>query len=449
MDNRKHEFLTTAPIPRVIGTMAVPTIISMMVTSVYNIVDTYFVSRLNTQSTAAVGITFTVITIFQAIGFFFGHGSGNYMAIRLGADDEQEARTMATTGCIYALTASIILAVAGIFLLRPFCLLLGCTPTVLPYTEQYMRFILFSAPFIIGSLMLNVQIRQQGNAAYAMVGIMSGAVLNLLLDPLLIFTFDMGIRGAGIATLVSQIVSFCVLLLMTERGGNLPLRLCNFSFDRKYIRLILAGGTPSLTRQGLGSIATFLLNTSAAAYGDYAIAAMTIVTRITFLVYSVVTGLGQGYQPLCGFCYGAGRYGRVMKGYWFCVAAGTAFLTLIALAGGLFSTEIIALFRNDSDVVRIGSEALRSQLLTYPLGAIIMLSNMMMQAVNKPVRANLLAAARRGLFFIPFLLLLPRSCGLHGLVISQPLADVCTFAVSLPVLLITFRQFRKEETAKR
>lgn len=449
MDNRKHEFLTTAPIPRVIGTMAVPTIISMMVTSVYNIADTYFVSRLNTQSTAAVGITFTVITVFQTIGFFFGHGSGNYMAIRLGADDEQEARTMVTTGCIYALTASIILAVAGIFLLRPFCLLLGCTPIVLPYTEQYMRFILFSAPFIIGSLMLNVQIRQQGNAAYAMVGIMSGAVLNLLLDPLLIFTFDMGIRGAGIATLVSQIVSFCVLLLMTERGGNLPLRLCNFSFDRKYIRLILAGGTPSLTRQGLGSIATFLLNTSAAAYGDYAIAAMTIVTRITFLVYSAVTGLGQGYQPLCGFCYGAGRYGRVMKGYWFCVTVGTVFLTFVAIMGGLFSTEIIAFFRNDSDVVRIGSEALRSQLLTYPLGAIIMMSNMMMQAVNKPVRANLLEAARRGVFFIPFLLFLPRSYGLHGLVISQPLADVCTFAVSLPVLLITFRQFRKEETAKR
>lgn len=449
MDKRKHEFLTTAPIPHVIGTLAVPTIISMMVTSVYNIADTYFVSRLNTQSTAAVGITFTVITVFQAIGFFFGHGSGNYMAICLGAGDESDARTMATTGYVYALMVSVLLAIVGVFQLRPLCLLLGCTPTVLPYAKQYLRFILFSAPFIVGSLMLNVQIRQQGNAAYAMVGIMSGAVLNMLLDPLLIFTFGMDIHGAGIATLVSQAVSFFVLLLMTERGGNLPLRLRNFSFDRKYICLILAGGTPSLTRQGLGSIATFLLNASAAAYGDSAIAAMTIVTRITFLVYSVVTGLGQGYQPLCGFCYGAGRYGRVMKGYWFCVTIGTAFLTLIALIGGLFCTEIIALFRNDSDVVRIGSEALRSQLLTFPLGAIIMLSNMMMQAVNKPVRANLLAAARRGLFFIPFLLLLPRSFGLYGLVISQPLADVCSFAVSLPLLLFTFWQFRKEETSKR
>lgn len=442
MDKRKHEFLTTAPIPRVIGTMAVPTIVSMMVTSVYNLADTYFVSRINTQSTAAVGIAFTVITVFQAIGFFFGHGSGNYMAIRLGAGDEPEARTMATTGCVYALTLSVLFAAVGICFLHPLCLSLGCTPTVLPYAEQYIRFILLSAPFIVGSLMLNVQIRQQGNAAYAMVGIMSGAVLNMLLDPLLIFTFGMGIRGAGIATLASQAVSFSVLLLMTNREGNLPLRLRHFSFDPKYIRLILAGGTPSLTRQGLGCISTFLLNASAAAYGDPAIAAMTIVTRITFLIYSAVTGLGHGYQPLCGFCYGAGLYGRVVRGYWFCVAVGTVFLSLTAIAGSLFSTEVIALFRDDADVVRIGSKALRLQFLTYPLGAIILLSNMMMQSINKPLRANLLAATRRGLFFIPFLLILPRSYGLHGVLISQPLADVCTFAVSLPVLLFTFRRFK-------
>lgn len=444
MDIKKYRFLTAASIPRVIGTMAVPTILSMMVTSIYSLADTYFVSRLNTQSTAAVGISFTVITVFQAIGFFFGHGSGNYIAIRLGAGDEPEAKTMATTGFGYALATSLLFTIAGGFSLRPLCLLLGCTPTILPYAEQYMQCILYAAPFIVGSLMLNVQIRQQGNAAYAMVGIMSGAVLNMVLDPLLIFTFDMGIRGAGIATLVSQVVSFGILLYMTSRGGNLPLRLRHFSFERKYLRLILAGGTPSLTRQGLGSIATLLLNTSAAAYGDPAIAAMTIVTRITFLVYAAVTGLGQGYQPLCGFCYGAKLYSRVIKGYWFCVAVGTAFLTLIAIAGGVFSTEIIALFRDDADVVRIGSEALRYQLMTYPLGAIIMLSNMMMQSINKPVRANLLAATRRGLFFIPFLLLLPRTYGLQGVIVSQPLADVCAFAVSLPVLLFTFHRFKTE-----
>lgn len=442
VDRKKHDFLTTESVPRVVGTMAVPTIISMMMTSIYSIADTYFVSQLNTQSTAAVGIVFTVMMAFQAVGFLFGHGTGNYIAIRLGAGDDAEARKMAVTGIVYALSISIVLTVCGFLWLRTLCMALGCTQTVLPYAEQYMRTILLAGPFIVGSLALNVQIRQQGNAAYAMAGIMSGAVLNTLLDPLLIFTFGLGIRGAGMATLISQAVSFMILLRMTEKGGNLPLRLTNFSLNRKYVRFIMAGGTPSLTRQGLACLSALLLNVSSAAYGDTVIAAMAIITRISFLVYSVVTGLGQGFQPLCGFCYGARLYDRVMKGFWFCVVVGTAFLVLVSLTGSVFSSEIIALFSEDASVVNIGGKILRWQLLSYPLGAFIILGNMTMQSINKPVRANLLAAARRGLFFIPFLLLLPRYFGLYGLIICQPLADVFSFALSLPVLLLTFRNLR-------
>ncbi len=443
--NRKHDFLTTAPVPRVIGTMAVPTIISMMVTSIYNLADTYFVSQISTQATAAVGIVFTVMTIFQAVGFLFGHGSGNYIAIRLGAGDEREAGRMAVSGYTYALASTLLLTLTGLCFLKPLCLALGCTPTILPYAMEYMQMILWGAPFIVGSLVLNIQIRQQGNAAYAMIGIMSGAILNMLLDPLFIFTFGMGIRGAGLATLVSQAVSFFVLFAMTFRGGNLRLRTSNISFHPRYFRHILAGGTPSLTRQGLGSLATLLLNTSAVAYGDAAVAAMTIVTRITFMVYSVVVGLGQGYQPLCGFCYGAKLYGRVVRGFWFCVTLGTFFLSATALICGVFSTDIITLFRDDEEVVRIGSETLRWQLMTFPLGAISVLSNMMMQSINKPIRANILAAARRGLFFIPFLFLLPHYYGLQGLEAAQPVADVCTFALTVPILTYTFRKFRQTE----
>lgn len=441
MKNR-YAFLTAAPIPRVIGTMALPTILSMMVTSLYNVADTYFVSRINTQSTAAVGIVFTVMALFQAVGFLFGHGSGNFIAIRLGAGDRRDAEKMAVTSFVYALALALVMAVAGLLALRPLCLWLGCTPTIQPYAEQYLRSILWGTPFIVGAITLNVQIRQQGNAAYAMAGILSGAVLNILLDPLLIFTCGLGIRGAGLATAVSQAVSFAILLCMTARGGNLRLRLRNFRPEGRFIRGIFAGGTPSLTRQGLGSVATLLLNVSAAAYGDAAIAAMTIVTRITFLVYSAVIGLGQGYQPLCGFSYGARLYDRVIRGYWFCVAVGTLFLSAIALFGGLFAPQLIALFRDEAEVVRIGSEALRWQFATYPLGAVILLSNMVMQSMNKPIRANLLAAARRGLFFIPFLLVLPRRCGLWGVEICQPLADICAFGLSLPILLCTFRRLR-------
>ena len=442
--HNKHQFLTEAPIPRVIGTMAVPTIISMMVTSVYNIVDTYFVSQINTQSTAAVGVVFTVMTIFQAIGFFFGHGSGNYMAISLGANDRREAEKMAVTGFVYAVATAVVLAAAAFSVMRPLCTVLGATPTILPYARQYLTPILLGSPFSVATFVLNVQLRQQGSAAYGLVGMVSGAILNTILDPLLIFTCGLGISGAGIATMVSQMVSVAVLWLMTTRDDNVRLRLRNISFDYKYTAGIFTGGTPSLTRQILNSISTLLLNVSAAAFGDPAIAAMTIVTRITFLVNAAVIGLGQGYQPLCGFCFGAKKYERLIRGYWFCVGVGTAFFTAVTVVGMMFNREIIALFRDDADVIRIGAEALRWQLYTYPLGAVIMLSNMAMQSIRKPVRASLLAAAQRGLFFVPLLLVLTARYGLSGVEMSQPLADVCSFVVALPVLLITFRKLKDD-----
>lgn len=445
--HNKHEFLTSAPIPRVIGTMALPTIISMMVTSLYNIADTYFVSQISTQATAAVGVVFTVMTVFQAIGFFFGHGSGNYMAISLGAGDRHEAEKMAVTGFVYALSTAVLLAAAAFVAMRPLCTALGCTPTILPYAERYIAPILIGAPFSVGSFVLNVQLRQQGSAAYGLVGMMSGAILNLILDPLLIFALGLGIRGASLATMISQMVSVAVLFSMTARGENVRLRLRNFRFGSKYIAGVFTGGTPSLTRQILNSISTLLLNVSAAVYGDEAIAAMTIVTRITFLANSAVIGLGQGYQPMCGFCFGARKYDRLIKGYWFCIAVGTAFFTVTAVVGTIFDSRIIALFRDEPDVIRIGSEALRWQLLTFPLGAVIMLSNMAMQSIRKPVRASLLAAAQRGLFFVPLLLTLPLFFGLQGVEMSQPLADLCSFAVSLPVALYTFRTLKNDSAA--
>ena len=439
----KHEFLTAAPIPKVIGTMAIPTIISMMVTSMYNIADTYFVSRISTQATAAVGVVFTLMTVFQATGFFFGHGSGNYMAISLGEGNRREAEKMAVTGFAYAFSLAIVLAAAAFVALRPLCFALGCTPTILPYAESYTIPILLGAPFSVGSFVLNVQLRQQGSASDGVVGMMCGAILNTALDPLLIFGLGLGIRGASIATMISQIVTLCILFRMTRRGENVRLRLENFSFAYKYVAGIFTGGTPSLTRQILNSISTLLLNVSAAAYGDSAIAAMTIVTRITFLANSVVIGLGQGYQPLCGFCFGARKFDRLIKGYWFCIGVGTLFFAAASVVGTIFDARIISLFRDDADVVRIGAEALRWQLLTFPLGAVIMLSNMAMQSIRKPVRASLLAAAQRGLFFVPLLLVLPRFYGLQGIEMSQPIADVCAFAVSLPVALYTFRQLKR------
>lgn len=437
-----YEYLTTAPVKRVIPSMAVPTIISMLVTSFYNLADTYFVSQINTQSTAAVGVVFTVMSFFQAFGFFFGNGSGNFISRALGAKEKDSPAIMAATGFGYAIAFGLILTGVGLILLSPLSRVLGSTPTIQPYTEQYLKFILVGAPFIIGSLTLNLQMRFQGNATFSMYGIMAGAVLNVLLDPLLIFTLDMGIRGAAIATVASQAVSFSVLLWMTAHCDNQRINLRRFNFSTVYLKALCSGGTPSLTRQGLGSIASLTMNLVARGFGDAAIAGMTIVIRVSFIINAAVIGLGHGYQPLCGFCYGAKLYKRVIDGFWFTVKCGTAFLFIIAITGFLFAPEIVSQFREDSDVVEIGTAALRWQLITLPLSPFIMVSNMMMQTINRPVAANLLAASRRGLFYLPALLILPHFFGITGLEICQSVSDALSMALSVPVVFHEFNRMR-------
>jgi len=450
-EEEKHRFLTTAPVPRVIGKLAVPTIISMLVVSFYNIADTYFVGQIDTQSTAAVGIVASVMFIIQAIGFFFGHGSGNYISRQLGARQLDDARRMVATGVVYSFTFGVIIAAVGLLLLTPISLALGSTPTILPYTEKYLAIILCGAPFVSTQLTVNNQMRFQGNAAYAMVGIVSGAILNLFLDPLFIFTFGMGVSGAALATVVSQFLALCLLLVMTHYGGNLQINLRLFTPSMQFVREIISGGAPSLTRQILNSIAGIMLNTAAGRWGgDAAIAGMSIVTRLSFFINSVLIGFGQGFQPLCGFSYGAQLYQRVQRGYWFCVKVGTVFLLVVALFGLGFAEEVIAIFRKeDLDVINIGASAFRWQLITYPLGAIVMYSNMMMQTIRKPVKATILSAARQGLFFIPCIIIMPMLMGLKGVVMCQAVADVFSFLLAIPLTASVLLELRQKELDKK
>lgn len=448
-DNFKY--LTTAPVPKVIMTLAVPTIVSMLVTSFYNIADTYFVGKINTQSTAAVGIVFSVMSIIQAVGFFFGHGSGNYISRKLGAKEDEAASRMAATGFFLALSLGVILMLLGLLLLRPLSYALGSTPTILPYTERYLGIILLGSPFMIASLVLNNQMRFQGNAAYAMVGIVAGAATNVILDPILIFVCDLGISGAAIATVISQVFSFCLLFYMGRREGNIRIHYRNFTFSWSFVKEIIGGGTPSLARQGLASISTIFLNVSAGNYGDAAIAGMSIVSRIGMFINSFLIGFGQGFQPLCGFNYGAGLYARVRQGFWFSVKVGFIFLLCCSVAGMGYAEEIVALFRKgDPLVIETGSAALRWQLITYPLGAWIILSNMMLQTIRKSVRATILASARQGLFFIPLIFILPYYLGLQGVEMCQAVSDMFTFVLAIPLLGgVLLEMKRKEAVAKR
>lgn len=437
-----YEFLTQAPVSRVILTMAVPTIVSMLVTCLYTIVDTYFVGQLNTQSTAAVGIVFSLMCLVQAIGSFFGHGSGSYMSRELGARRIDNAASMAATGFVYAIITGVAIAAVGLISLQTLSLWLGSTATVLPYTEQYMAIILIGTPFQIASFTLNSQLRMQGNTRHAMWGIVSGAVLNVLLDPLLIFGCSLWLRGAALATVIGQAVSFLILYIMCNRRGAtcVGIHLTKFSLRWHYVREIIYGGSPSLSRQGLASISVVLLNLAAASYGDAAVAAMSIVSRVTMFVMSVIVGFGQGFQPFCGYCYGAGLYARLRQGYWFTVKTGFVFLAIFAAVVYCFAEQTVALFRDDAIVIAVGSTALRWHLVAYPLNAYIMTSNMMLQTTRRPLRANLLASARRGLVFIPFILLLPHLFGLMGVAMCQAVCDVVTFLLAIPIMRLTFKE---------
>ena len=324
--------MTQSPVPQLITKLSIPTIISMLVTAFYNSADTYFVGKISTEATAAVGLVFSVMAIIQAFGFFCGQGSGNYLSRMLGAGNKKEANDMASTGFVLALMLGITVAVLGNVFLHPLALWVGATPTTMEDTENYMRIILCGAPFMMGQFVINNQLRFQGSAVYAMIGLMCGAVINVVLDPLLILGFQMGVRGAAIATVSGQVISFIVLFIGSRRGENIRLSVKNIHLNGHFLAEIINGGLPSLFRQGLAAASTLLLNNFAGKYGgDAAIAGMSIVTRVIMMMISALIGFGQGYQPVCSFNFGAGLYKRVREGFFFCVKWGTVFLTAFAV----------------------------------------------------------------------------------------------------------------------
>ena len=436
----KYRQMTEPPVGKLICKLAVPCIISMLVTAFYNMADTYFVGMLKSNAaTGAVGVVFSMMAIIQAIGFFFGQGSGNYISRELGRKHYQEASVMAATGFYAALGTGVVICVIGQIFLEPLAYLLGSTPTILPYTEAYLRVILLGTPWMAASLVLNNQLRFQGSAKYAMYGIVSGAVLNIALDPLLIFVFDLGVAGAGWATIISQFVSFCLLLKGCSRGSNIQIHIRNVKLDWFHIKMIFKGGLPSLARQSLASVATICLNHAAGPYGDAAIAAMGVVQRITMFGYSAMIGFGQGFQPVCGFNYGAGLYSRVKKGFWFCVKFSFLFLLIVSALGFLFAPNLIAIFRDDPAVIEYGSQALRFQCITMYLSSFVVTSNMMMQSMGLVGPATFLAVARQGLFFIPLVLILSTLFGLTGIQMTQTIADFLAFCCAVPLQLRNLR----------
>ena len=441
---QKFRYMTEEPIPKLVCSLAVPTIISMLISSFYNMVDTFFVGKINTQATAAVGVVFSLMAIIQAIGFFFGHGSGNYISRQLGAQNEKEAAKMASFGFFSALAAGFVLMITGMIFIEPLARMLGSTETIMPYAIEYLRYILIGAPYMTASLVLNNQLRFQGNAMYGMVGIVVGAIVNIVLDPLLIFVLEMGIAGAALATIISQFISFVLLLCMSIRAPGIHIQWKNLELNFHYFKEVFRGGFPSLCRQGLASVSGIALNLAAGVYGDAAIAGMSIVSRITMLAFSVLLGFGQGFQPVCGFNYGAKKYHRVREAFFFCLKYATIFLFIVSILGYINAPALVSVFRKgDPDVTAVGIAALRYMCISFTLTGGMVMSNMLLQSIGMAFQASVLAAARQGLFFLPLIFILPKFFGLQGVEMCQMVSDILAFCIAMPMSLSVMHKMKK------
>lgn len=439
--DQKYKKMTETPVPRLIISLGIPTTVSMLITNIYNMADSYFVSQVSLSAGGATSVVFGIMSILQAFGFMFGHGAGSHISRMLGGRQVDKASRYASTGFFWALACGLVIMTGGLILLEPLMRLLGSTDTILPYAMDYGFWILIAAPAMTASCVLNNILRYEGMATLAMVGLTTGGILNMALDPLLIFAFDMGIGGAGLATALSQYVSFGILLSMFLRKktqSRLSLRLVAKGFAT--IGDIILTGLPSFARQGLNSVSTMVLNAQAKAFGDAAIAAMGYVGRTSSLVFSVGLGIGQGFQPVSAFNYGAKKYSRVKKGTIFTMVFGAAFMGVIAAGCFVLAPRIISLFRKEDLVIEIGSRGLRIMCVFLMCLPISVVATMLFQSIGKSVPALILSCVQSGLVFIPLCLILPRFLDVLGIQLAQPLAYFTAALVSFPMLLLFLRR---------
>ena len=442
----QYDKMTKQPVGSLVIKLGIPTTLSMLVTNIYNMVDTMFVGKLGTSASGAVGIVFGFMSILQAFGFLFGQGAGSIISRRLGNKDEDSASVVASTAFFSSMFMGLLIGILGTVFNTKMVYLLGSTDTILPYAKTYSLFIMAAAPFMTSTFTMNNILRFEGKASLSMVGLMTGAILNMVGDPILMFGLDMGIAGAGLSTAISQFVSFCVLLSMFLSGktqSKLSVRKITREFNVLFD--IVATGFPSLVRQGLQAVSTMILNQQARIYGDAAVAAMSIVSRISFFIFAVGLGIGQGFQPVCGFNYGARKFSRVKEAFSFTLVAGEVLLGMFAVAGLLFSNQAIAVFRDDAEVIAFGTPALRYQCMALFLNPLIVLSNMTLQSTGQRAWATFLSMMRSGLYLIPMIYILTYTMGARGIQLAQPLSDVLSFATALPVIVNFIRKLPEDE----
>lgn len=445
VSEKQHQRMLNTPMPKLILSLAIPSIIGQMVTVIYNTADTWFVSQISTEASAAVGIVFALMTIIQALGFGIGMGSGSLISMKLGEKENDEAHKFASSGFFAAALIGLFITVFGLIFLEPLMRVLGSTDDILPYSSDYAIFILIGAPFMCSSFILSTVLRSEGESTLSTIGLCSGGLLNVILDPIFITGLGMGISGAGLATAIGQLVSFCVLFLMFLRDKSIvKLKFSYISRHFSDYRLIITTGVPTIFRQGMASIASAVLNIQAAAYGAAAVAAITIANRIYMLVRTVVLGIGMGFQPIAGYNFGAKNYKRTKQSFWYATLYGTAFCLICTVLLFIFNNQIIMWFRNDPAVIEKGSKTLIFGCMVMPFMAYSTFVNQLYQCLGFRIPATVLACCRQGIFFLPIVIIAPFFIGLTGVQIAQAGADFLTFIASVPFQIVFCNRVLKD-----
>ena len=444
--NRRALMLET-PIPKLIPKMAVPTVVAMLISSIYSMVDTYFVSFLGTSAVAAVGVNMSLDQTIIMAGSFLAFGANSYIARLLGSKKNDIAAKTLSTAFFAAVFLGILVMVPGLVFTEKLVRFLGATDSSVSYAIDYAKYILIAAPFMAPSFVLNMCLRSEGSPVYSMIGIGTGGVLNIILAPIFIFTLNLGVAGAAMATAISKLISFLILIYPYIRKKSiLKLSFKNISFQHDIVRETTLMGLPSLFRMSLSVVASILTINIAGRFSDSALAAISVVTRIMMLPTSAMLGFGQGFQPVAGYNWGANYFDRVQKSYKFSAVVGVIFMAAVCFFMAIFAKQIILLFtENDINMINIGSLCLISQCITMPLNAWVIVVNMLYSALGKPTGAIILGITRQGICFIPVIFVLSAFWGLNGLTVSQAVADILSFFLTIPFANIVKRDITKKE----
>ncbi|MGI6230515.1 MAG: MATE family efflux transporter [Tractidigestivibacter sp.] len=441
----KYRQMTEAPVAPLIRSLAAPSIVANLVTAIYNISDMFFVGMLGTSAAGAIGVAFVAMTAIQAVGFYFGQGVGNAVSRHLGAREVEQAKRFVSVGLAITMLAGVVIAVVGNILIEPICVIGGATPTILPYAETFIGIIFVGAPFMAASLLLNLILRFEGEAFFSMFAMIAGNVLNICLTPLLMFAFNMGIAGSSISTVVSQLLSFCLLFAEIQRLSPTPVSRKSIRPTKSIMREINNGGIPSFVRQIMLAVSTTLLNNAAGPYGDAAVAAMAVVQRATSFANYIQIGFGQGFQPVCGFNIGAKNYRRVREGFFYSMKVSTAIVLVIGIFTSVLAPQVIWLFRADPEVVADGTLTLRLTSFTIAFTGDALIANFALQTSGHMWLATILGACRLGLVLGPVVVLLSSRLGFFGVQIAQPVSDVITGIIAVPMVVWLLRDYARLE----